>query len=1353
MVDVSTLRLEVESDAAKKGKRNLDDLSGSAHKADDRVDRLGKTSVATNAKMQTMNAGVMKLAKGLGVLAAGFASLASGRAAIMMARDFNAAQAEASTLIAGTTAEMAMLEAESRKLTAAYGGTATQQVQAFYQAISAGADGVAGAAALLDVANKLAIGGVTDVTTATDGLTTATNAYAAVGLTAQQASDALFVGMKGGKTTIGQLSGALGQIVPIASAAGVSFDEVVAGVSALTTQGLSTSMATTGLRQVIASIVKPTKEAADAAKLLGIEFDVTSLKSKGLQGFLDDVIDKTDGSTDSLAQLFGSVEALGAVLAFTGGGGEKFAEIMAQMGIKAGASQEAFEKIAASLDFRLSAAMGKFSNVMLSVGQILLAGFVPVIELVANNLQLIGSISAAAGALLFATYVPAMVAATASTGAWILSLITLKGALLATGIGALVVGAGLLINATVNLVKATGSWGTAMVLLGDLASGVFSGIIASAAAIVPALGIVWKTVAAGFFAMIREVQKAWASFLHNMTAGARIAGLDDMALALSGFAIRAGSAVHEMTGTINDQATAVERLKTEMAAMQEFGWEKARIAMSNLLKVMAASNEEMGDGSENAKKLAALLKSLETTSTGAGSGLDELSKGAKKAKDAVSDLEKEFDTKFKNSIGSVSDAWGDFVVGGLKDFDSFADAIKNTFKQLLADMIALAAKNQILISLGLSSSGGGGVGGILNSVAGGGGGGGLLGGGGGILGNIGSILGVGGGGLAGLAGMGGIGGVVGGIASGLGGVLSGGGLASSFANLGGLVTGVSSGLGAIGAAIPAFGIAIAAASFLFKAFSRKYAGSGIEGVFTEAMGFQGNEFDFFKGGFFRSDKTVRRSVDQELQDALNTTFAGITTGLRDMSDVIGISSDAIDGFRGSAFKFFTNGKSAEEIQEKLTAIMTQNAEAMADLILTQDEYIRSGESALEALERLSSSLMNVNDMFDLIGLSAFQASLAAADMASSLVDAFGGIDQLNAASSTYFANFFSDTEQLETLTRRLSETFAALGVIMPETRSGFRDLIEGIDITTEEGQTLFAQLMQLSGSFAQITPQVGALTLAMQGMVGGITDEINRLLQSSRLMSNLRTFVSGLLGTNLSAASASQNLPAQQNAFDQALTAARGGDQAAIRSLPAIARTLLGAAEGQSGSGAEFRAFSGMVQSQLLGVAGAAPSDAQTVALEQLLAFLQEGDLTGVGSVDDLLSGFNGGTSALVGSMEILSDMLSDLVNEIAGGQSAIPAFAHGGSHSGGVRLVGENGPELEFTGPSTILSNRITQAAMSPSTVSSRSTDQDRLLQEVSRMRDEQAQIGIQVVVNTKKMASIMKKWDIDGQPPERVA
>ena len=57
-----------------------------------------------------------------------------------------------------------------------------------------------------------------------------------------------------GKTTIGELSDGLFQVVPVASAAGVSFDQVSAALAAITLQGTPTSVAATNLRGALVEL-------------------------------------------------------------------------------------------------------------------------------------------------------------------------------------------------------------------------------------------------------------------------------------------------------------------------------------------------------------------------------------------------------------------------------------------------------------------------------------------------------------------------------------------------------------------------------------------------------------------------------------------------------------------------------------------------------------------------------------------------------------------------------------------------------------------------------------------------------------------------------------------------------------------------------------------------------------------------------------------------------------------------------------------------------------------------------------------------------------------------------------------
>lgn len=53
-------------------------------------------------------------------------------------------------------------------------------------------------------------------------------------------------------------------------------------------------------------------------------------------------------------------------------------------------------------------------------------------------------------------------------------------------------------------------------------------------------------------------------------------------------------------------------------------------------------------------------------------------------------------------------------------------------------------------------------------------------------------------------------------------------------------------------------------------------------------------------------------------------------------------------------------------------------------------------------------------------------------------------------------------------------------------------------------------------------------------------------------------------------------------------------------------------------------------------------------------------------------------------------------VGKLAGSWFGIPGFASGGDFAGGLRLVGEKGPELEFTGPSRIMNAELTRQLLS---------------------------------------------------------
>jgi TP901 family phage tail tape measure protein len=337
----------------------------------------GVQELGTQTKSATQILGDMKLELAAAGAAVYTAQRLLGDAATAAAQ-FGKGMAEVSTLLDDTSG-MAQLTEDVRALTREFGGQAPEQARALYQIISAGTSDAAKATEMLATANRLAIGGVTDVATAADGLTSIMNAYGGAAGGAAQVSDALFVAMKAGKTTVGELSSSIGQTAPIASQAGVSLEELLSAVSALTKGGVGTGEAMTQVRAAISSIIKPSAEAQELAGALGLSFDAQALKAKGLAGFLDDVRKATGGNTEVMAQLFGSVEALGAVLSLTGAQSKDFNGILQSMQERAGATDDAFAKMADTPAFAAQRMKAAMADMQIALGNAVTA-LTPVVE-------------------------------------------------------------------------------------------------------------------------------------------------------------------------------------------------------------------------------------------------------------------------------------------------------------------------------------------------------------------------------------------------------------------------------------------------------------------------------------------------------------------------------------------------------------------------------------------------------------------------------------------------------------------------------------------------------------------------------------------------------------------------------------------------------------------------------------------------------------------------------------------------------------------------------------------------------------------------------------------------------------
>ncbi len=367
-------------------------VDGSVRRASSSFDALGRSASGVATAVVAL-AGVQ--------LGAGAAdSLVEATRAAMA---FQTAIAQVGTLLKG--ADTSRYAAQVKDLARQFGGLPTDQAKALYEVISAGAYSAANAISVLTEANRLAIGGVTDVQTAADGLTSVLNSYGAAAGGAANVADAFFASAAAGKTNIKELASYIGQVAPIAAQTGVSLDELMAVAAALTANGIKTSTAMDGMRSVIAAVLKPSQEATATARALGLEFNAGALKAKGLANFLQEVADKTGGSSESMALLFGGVEALLPVMALASRESTAFADAQQELQNKAGATEAAYSRLAETGEQVASRLRAAAEVYRVELGDRLLSAVQPAMAGLADNFDRVTAAAEATALALGAAFV------------------------------------------------------------------------------------------------------------------------------------------------------------------------------------------------------------------------------------------------------------------------------------------------------------------------------------------------------------------------------------------------------------------------------------------------------------------------------------------------------------------------------------------------------------------------------------------------------------------------------------------------------------------------------------------------------------------------------------------------------------------------------------------------------------------------------------------------------------------------------------------------------------------------------------------------------------------------------------
>lgn len=225
--------------------------------------------------------------------------------------------------------------------------------EAAYQAISAGQD-TGNAVAFAGKASMLAKAGFTSSASAVDILTTALNAYGKGADEVGHVSDVLLTTQNLGKTSVNELAGSMGRVIPLAAAYNVSLENLSSGLAIMTANGIATAEASTYTKSMLNELGDT---GSTVGKILqqqtGKSFAELNADGKSLGDVLQILYDKVGGNATEFAGLWSSVEAGTGALSLASSGADKFNGVLQQMQADSGATQTAYNTMTDTMAYKL----------------------------------------------------------------------------------------------------------------------------------------------------------------------------------------------------------------------------------------------------------------------------------------------------------------------------------------------------------------------------------------------------------------------------------------------------------------------------------------------------------------------------------------------------------------------------------------------------------------------------------------------------------------------------------------------------------------------------------------------------------------------------------------------------------------------------------------------------------------------------------------------------------------------------------------------------------------------------------------------------------------------------------------
>lgn len=374
---------------------------------------------------------------------------------------------------------------------------------------------------------------------------------------------------------------------------------------------------------------------------------------------------------------------------------------------------------------------------------------------------------------------------------------------------------------------------------------------------------------------------------------------------------------------------------------------------------------------------------------------------------------------------------------------------------------------------------------------------------------------------------------------------------------------------AAGAASAVFGPVIGAlvgvgTGLMNRAFGRKLTDQGIEGTFGGGD-FTGQNYQFYKGGWFRSDKTSYSDLDSEMAAALNAGGRAVFEQVKFYATALKLPADSLTSVTSQMR--VSLGDDAEKNQQAIADAVNAYETALTETFSAAlAPFQRAGESLIQtmarltALEQFSATINQLGGIFSTIASSSIEAR-------ESLIEMAGGIDALMAKANSFVENYYTSEEQAGLSARAIVDALqaAGLGTDGLLTREDFRALVESRNVETEQGREQLMTLLNLGPQFAQLADFMEQSGMTLQELVDSapqvallesiLGQSVDTAAQTDAMAENIATSTETLTTISTQLDSISQIAQAAADAANAAVSVANQAVDAA-NSAVGVARDV-----------------------------------------------------------------------------------------------------------------------------------------------------------------------------------------------------